>query len=64
MMSESGTPTVLKKILDRKREEVAERSATVSIAALQEQIKTASAPRGFVRSIEAKLATGLSLIHI
>ncbi|WP_295875700.1 indole-3-glycerol phosphate synthase TrpC [uncultured Zhongshania sp.] len=62
MMSESGTPTVLKKILDRKREEVAERSATVSIAALQEQIKTASAPRGFVRSIEAKLATGHSAV--
>ncbi len=61
-MSESGTPTVLKKILDRKREEVAERSATVSIAALQEQIKTASAPRGFVRSIEAKLATGHSAV--
>lgn len=62
MMSESGTPTVLKKILDRKREEVAERSAKLSIAALQEQIKTASAPRGFVRSIEAKLATGHSAV--
>ncbi|MBQ0795257.1 indole-3-glycerol phosphate synthase TrpC [Zhongshania sp.] len=62
MMSESGTPTVLKKILDRKREEVAERSATVSIAALQEQIKTASAPRGFVSSIEAKLAAGHSAV--
>jgi len=61
-MSESGTPTVLKKILDRKREEVAERSATVSIAALQEQIKTASAPRGFVSSIEAKLAAGHSAV--
>ncbi|WP_339673838.1 indole-3-glycerol phosphate synthase TrpC [uncultured Zhongshania sp.] len=62
MMSESGTPTVLKKILDRKREEVAERSAKLSIAALQEQIKTASAPRGFVSSIEAKLAAGHSAV--
>ncbi|MBW2940107.1 indole-3-glycerol phosphate synthase TrpC [Zhongshania aquimaris] len=62
MMSESGTPTVLKKILDRKREEVAERSAKLSVAALQEQIKTASAPRGFVSSIEAKLATGHSAV--
>ncbi len=61
-MSESGTPTVLKKILDRKREEVAERSAKLSIAALQEQIKTASAPRGFVSSIEAKLAAGHSAV--
>ena len=62
MMSESGAPTVLKKILDRKREEVAERSAKLSIAALQEQIKTASAPRGFVSSIEAKLAAGHSAV--
>lgn len=62
MMSETGTPTVLKKILDRKWEEVAERSATLSIAALQEQIKTAPAPRGFVRSIEAKLAAGHSAV--
>jgi indole-3-glycerol phosphate synthase len=62
MMSDSGTPTVLKKIIDRKREEVAERSAVVSTAKLQEQIKTASAPRGFVKAIEAKLAAGQSAV--
>ena len=62
MMSDSGTPTVLKKILDRKREEVAERSALASIAQLQEQITSASAPRGFVKAIEAKLAAGKSAV--
>ena len=62
MMSDSGTPTVLKKILDRKREEVAERSALVSIAQLQVQIASASAPRGFVNAIEAKLAAGKSAV--
>ncbi|CAA0097172.1 indole-3-glycerol phosphate synthase TrpC [Zhongshania aliphaticivorans] len=62
MMSDSGTPTVLKKILDRKREEVAERSALVSIAQLQAQIASASAPRGFVKAIEAKLAAGKSAV--
>jgi indole-3-glycerol phosphate synthase len=62
MMSDSGTPTVLKKILDRKREEVAERSALVSIVQLQEQITNASAPRGFVKAIEAKLAAGKSAV--
>jgi indole-3-glycerol phosphate synthase len=62
MMINSSTPTVLKKILDRKREEIAERIARVSIAQLQEQIRSASAPRGFVQSIEAKLAAGKSAV--
>jgi len=62
MSSVLNTPTILKKIIDRKREEVAERSAKVSIAMLKEQIKTASAPRGFVRAMEAKLATGQSAV--
>jgi len=62
MSSALNTPTILKKIIDRKREEVAERSAKVSIAMLKEQIKTASAPRGFVRAMEAKLAAGQSAV--
>ncbi|MEX1668980.1 indole-3-glycerol phosphate synthase TrpC [Zhongshania guokunii] len=62
MSSVLNTPTILKKIIDRKREEVAERSAKVSIAMLKEQIKTASAARGFVRAMEAKLATGQSAV--
>jgi indole-3-glycerol phosphate synthase len=43
MSSSLNTPTILKKIIDRKREEVAERSANVAIAMLKEQIQTASA---------------------
>jgi indole-3-glycerol phosphate synthase len=62
MSSSLNTPTILKKIIDRKREEVAERSANVAIAMLKEQIQTASAPRGFVRAMEAKLAAGQSAV--
>ncbi|WP_373095626.1 indole-3-glycerol phosphate synthase TrpC [Zhongshania sp.] len=62
MSSPLNTPTILKKIIDRKREEVAERSATVPLSMLKEQIKTASLPRGFVRAMEAKLAAGQSAV--
>tara|TARA_R110000772_G_scaffold144093_4_gene253753 strand:- start:7121 stop:7927 length:807 start_codon:yes stop_codon:yes gene_type:complete len=62
MSSSLNTPTILKKIIDRKREEVAERSAAVAIAMLKEQIQAASAPRGFVRAMEAKLAAGQSAV--
>lgn len=56
----SDTPTILKKILARKHEEIAERSAQVSIPQLIEKAKTASAPRGFAASIAAKIAAGQS----
>ncbi len=57
------TPTILLKILQRKREEVAERSAKVSIAQLQQQIEqqqddAAFSPRGFVRSMRDSIAAG------
>ena len=48
----ANTPTVLKKIIARKKEEVAERSSKRNTAQLARQ---ASAPRGFVRAIESKL---------
>lgn len=56
----SDTPTILKKILARKREEIAERSALVSIPQLIEQSVLASAPRGFAAAIAAKIAAGQS----
>ena len=56
----SDTPTILKKILARKHEEIAERSAQVTIPQLIEQAETASAPRGFAAAIAAKIAAGHS----
>jgi len=54
----SNTPDVLKKILARKQEEIAERQAHTSIDDLKKQIKSASAVRGFVQSIKNKLSSG------
>jgi indole-3-glycerol phosphate synthase len=56
----SDTPTILKKILARKHEEIAERSAQVTIPQLIEKAVTASAPRGFAAAIAAKIAAGHS----
>ena len=52
----SDTPDILIKILDRKREEIAERSADISIDQLKEMCKHADTVRGFIRSIENKIA--------
>ncbi len=52
------TPDILKKILQRKIEEIAERSQRISIAELSARAAQASAPRGFVPAIQAKLAAG------
>src|SRR5690606_13445057 len=51
-------PTVLTRILDRKRQEVAERSAQVTVAALQAQAAAADRPRGFVQALKNRLAQG------
>ncbi|HEY9032861.1 MAG TPA: indole-3-glycerol phosphate synthase TrpC [Pseudomonadales bacterium] len=51
-------PTVLTRILDRKRQEVAERSAQVTVAALQAQAAVADRPRGFVQALKNRLAQG------
>lgn len=53
-----NTPTILKKIIDRKWEEVKERSAQVSINELANQAKYSDLPRGFKRAMEAKIAAG------
>ena len=58
----SDTPTILKKILARKQEEIAERSALVSIAQLIKKAETADAPRGFAAALAAKLAAGQSAV--
>ena len=54
----SDTPDILKKIVARKVEEIAERSAKVSMEELKAQLDAASPPRGFVDAIKAKIAAG------
>lgn len=54
----SGTPDILKKILNRKREEIAERSASVSLQELQTRIASSSPVRGFVNAIETTIKQG------
>ena len=54
----SNTPDILKKIVARKREEIAERSARVSQAELAEGLVQVDAPRGFVNAMQAKLDAG------
>lgn len=49
-------PTILEKIIARKIDEVAERSATISINQLQQQIKQVSPARGFAKALMAKAA--------
>ena len=49
-------PDILKNILARKLEEIAERSATTSIDTLKEQIVDVDAPRGFVSAMKQCLA--------
>jgi len=58
----SDTPDVLKKILTRKHEEIAERLVHTSIDDLKKQIETASPVRGFVNAIRKKLQQGQSAV--
>lgn len=58
----NDTPTILKKIIARKHEEVAERSAQVSIADLKQRIAdqqgSAFDPRSFADALAASLSSG------
>lgn len=54
----SNTPDILKKIIARKHEEIAERSQQVSLAEMVERATVADACRGFVDSMKAKIAAG------
>jgi len=51
-------PTILRKILARKAEEVAERSASVSLGQLEQQIADQSATRGFAAALQRQVASG------
>lgn len=54
--------TVLDRILETKRAEVAARKATTSLGDLDAGIATVSKPRGFRAALDAKAATGFALI--
>ncbi len=54
----SDTPTVLRKIIARKWEEIAERKSRVSLDELKSRAAAQAPARGFVRAIENKLAQG------
>jgi len=54
----NNTPDVLKKILRRKAEEIAERSDTVTMQDLMRRCESASAVRGFEAAIEDSLKAG------
>ena len=58
----SETPTVLKKILARKAQEVADRKSLVSIEQLKSQLKNASTPRGFAKALQEKISAGESAV--
>lgn len=53
---------ILKKILRRKAEEVAERSALVSMRALSQRVEDADPARGFVEAIRRRIAQGQAAV--
>lgn len=54
-----NTPTILKKIIDRKWQEIEERQSKLPLSALRDQAERCSAaPRGFVRALETKIQAG------
>lgn len=57
-----NTPTILRKILARKAEEVSERRRQVSQAALEDRARSADPVRGFAAAIEAKISVGKAAV--
>ncbi len=54
----NGTPDILRKILARKSEEVAERSARLSVRALSDIVSTLPPPRDFASALQEKISSG------
>ena len=58
----SSPPDILKKIIHRKAEEVAQRQAAVSLAEMERRSQAASPVRGFVASIRNRLEAGQAAV--
>lgn len=58
----TDTPDILKKILHRKQQEIAKRSARVPQSKMQEMAENALPVRGFVEAMQAKIAAGESAV--
>jgi len=58
----STPPDILKKIIARKHEEIAERRTRVSLIPLRAQAEAADRPRGFVAALKAKIAAGQAAV--
>jgi indole-3-glycerol phosphate synthase len=54
----NDTPDILRKILARKTEEIAERVGRVPLAEMKKRAQAASAPRGFLPAIRRCIAAG------
>ncbi len=54
----SDTPTVLRRICDRKLEEIQERKTARSVEALKDEALAQSAPRGFIDSLRMRVSAG------
>ncbi len=54
----NDTPDILRKILERKTEEIAERVGRLSLEELKKRVASAAAPRGFLRVIRDRIAAG------
>jgi indole-3-glycerol phosphate synthase len=57
-----ATPDILQRILARKREEVAERTAHVSLDELTARCRDLPDPRGFADALEAKIGAGQAAV--
>lgn len=58
----NAPPDILRKILARKAEEIAERASRTPLAELKKHLAHAPAPRGFLKAIRSRLATGLPAV--
>jgi indole-3-glycerol phosphate synthase len=54
----ADTPDILKKIVQRKEQEVRERQASCSVEELKQRLASAPPPRGFVAALQAKIDAG------